>query len=714
MPDEKPPETPPTGSGDDAIPTSDFLDVPTLSLSVGGLPGGRIGPYKLLEKIGEGGMGVVYLADQERPLRRRVALKLVKLGMDTKQVLARFESERQALAIMNHPNIAKVHDAGSTDQGRPYFVMEYVKGIPITDYCDRRRLTNRERLELFIPVCQAIHHAHQKGIIHRDVKPSNVLVAVEDGKPVPKVIDFGVAKATSQRLTERTLYTQQGVLIGTPEYMSPEQAGTTALDVDTRTDIYSLGVLLYELLVGSLPFDPKTLRDAGLLEMMRIIREEDPPKPTTRFSSLGDTASEVAKRRHTDVRSLARHLRGELEWITMRAMDKDPARRYASASELSADIGRHLRDEPVLASPPGLAYRLGKLARRHVGFVAAGSLVLVILIAGLITSTALYLRAERARANAEMEAERNRLEAVAFEELMRLWMDLSQPVSEDFLETVEKILAIQRQLEPGNSRALFVTLSKYRGLAGMAEPLFESDRTKQTFDRWFNEIVGLVEDALSRGDPEAPGMVDLLYNLDELDNRIREDMSRRSLVLRQEQLPPGAPEIRENIVNLAKLLIDSATHWLALGRHDDGKRSYTEAFSLLQEADAKKELTESRWEVVDSLVGLKQYREADTQLKTLMEEGTTVRGLTRCVFVDRARMRVLGDYELDVAVDMLRDHMEHDHPLATGLDTYWWLGQAHEKLQQFDAARDAYLLALEIRPDSLPVQSALRLLRVSP
>jgi tetratricopeptide (TPR) repeat protein len=285
-------------------------------------------------------------------------------------------------------------------------------------------------------------------------------------------------------------------------------------------------------------------------------------------------------------------------------------------------------------------------------------------------------------------------------------------VSDDFLETVENILAIQRQLEPGNSRALFVTFFKYRTLAG--GELFESDRTKQAFDRWFNEIVGFVKDALLRGDPEAPGMVDLLYGVFELDNGIMEDMSRRSLVLRQEQLPPGAPKIRENIVHLAKVLIDSATHSLALGRHDDGNRSYTEAFSLLREADAKKELTESRWEVVDSLVGLKRYREADIQLEALIEEGTTVRGLTRCVFVDRAKMRVLGDYELDVAVDMLRDHMEHDHPLATSLDTYWLLGQAHEQLQQLDAARDAYLLALEINPDSLRVQSALRLLRAAP
>ncbi|MEE8201568.1 MAG: protein kinase, partial [Candidatus Acidoferrales bacterium] len=345
----------------------------------------RIGPYRILEQLGEGGMGMVYLAQQEQPFRRRVALKIIKLGMDTREVIARFESERQALALMNHPHIARVFDAGTTEQGRPYFVMEHVAGIPITKYCDQHRLSIQERLQLFTQVCQAIHHAHQKGIIHRDIKASNVLVAVEEGKPVPKVIDFGVAKATNQRLTDKTLYTQLGSSIGTPEYMSPEQAESSGLDVDKTTDIYSLGILLYELLVGVFPFNLLMTRfDA----MLRTIRDKEPPKLTTRLSSLGEKASEIAKRRHTDIRSLSRKLRGELDWITQKAMEKDRTRRYQTASELAADIGRYLKNEPVLAGPPSVAYRLRKFAVRNKGAlapVAWGGVVaaLVVLLVGL-------------------------------------------------------------------------------------------------------------------------------------------------------------------------------------------------------------------------------------------------------------------------------------------------------------------------------------------
>jgi eukaryotic-like serine/threonine-protein kinase len=364
-------------------------------------PPGRIGPYRLLSVLGEGGMGTVYLAEQEEPIRRQVALKVIKRGMDTREVIARFESERQALALMSHPGIAKVFDAGTTPDGLPYFVMEHVPGIPITEYCDRNRLSADERLRLFIEVCDAVQHAHQKGIIHRDLKPSNVLVTVEEANPRPKVIDFGVAKALRQRLTEKTLFTQRGVLVGTPGYMSPEQAEMADLDVDTRTDIYSLGALVYELLVGAVPFDPKRLREAGWAEMQRIIREEEPVKPSTRISNLGDTATTIADNRQTDPPTLRRELRGDLDWITLKALEKDRTRRYGTAAELAADIERHLRHEPVVASPPDPIYRLRKFVRRHRVPVIAASLTAL----GLMAATAISLQQMR-------EARRQRDEAV--------------------------------------------------------------------------------------------------------------------------------------------------------------------------------------------------------------------------------------------------------------------------------------------------------------
>jgi non-specific serine/threonine protein kinase/serine/threonine-protein kinase len=377
----------------------------------------RIADFRLLEKLGEGGMGEVYRAEQEGPIRRTVALKLIKAGMDTKQVVARFESERQALALMNHPNIARVHEAGATDRGRPYFVMEYVKGIPITEYCDKHRLTTNERLGLFAQVCEGVQHAHQKGIIHRDIKPSNVLVGFEDGKPVPKIIDFGVAKATEQRLTERSVFTQMGVLIGTPEYMSPEQAEMTTLDIDTRTDVYSLGVLLYELLVGALPFEPEELRRVAFDEICRKIREEEPSKPSAKVSTLGGASAESARRRRTDPSSLTRELRGDLDWITMKALEKDRTRRYASPSEFAQDIRRHLGHEPVQAGPPGAGYRIRKFVRRHRFGVAAAAVLL-----GLLVGIAVRERAQAQKIGKERD--KARLEAQTAEQVVKFLGDL--------------------------------------------------------------------------------------------------------------------------------------------------------------------------------------------------------------------------------------------------------------------------------------------------
>lgn len=342
---------------------SDFIG--TIDQPISERPGNQIGPYKLLQQLGEGGMGVVYMAEQHEPVRRKVALKIIKAGMDTKQVIARFEAERQALSLMDHPNIARVLDAGTTGSGRPYFVMELVKGQPITEYCDEHRMTARQRLEMLVPICQAIQHAHQKGIIHRDIKPSNILVAEYDHQPVPKVIDFGVTKATSQALTEKTMFTGYGQIVGTLEYMSPEQAKVNQLDIDTRSDIYSLGVLMYELLTGTTPFDKRRLRSAAWDEILRIIREEEPPRPSTRLSESKDSLPSVSARRRSEPASLTKLVRGELDWIVMKALEKDRVRRYETAIGLANDIQRYLKDEPVAACPPSATYRFTKFARRN-------------------------------------------------------------------------------------------------------------------------------------------------------------------------------------------------------------------------------------------------------------------------------------------------------------------------------------------------------------
>ncbi len=415
----------------DANRGADFLKVTQMirpTIPVTEKPGDRIGRYKLLEQIGEGGCGVVYMAEQEEPVRRRVALKVIKFGMDTKQVIARFEAERQALAMMDHPNIAKVLDGGATNTGRPFFVMELVRGIRITDYCDQNNLSTNERLELFIQVCQAIQHAHQKGIIHRDIKPSNILVTHHDDVAVPKVIDFGIAKATIGQLTDKTVFTAFAQFIGTPAYMSPEQAQMSGLDVDTRADIYSLGVVLYELLTGNTPFDAKELIAAGLDEMRRKIRDEEPARPSTSLSTMqAMELTTVARNRKVEPSGLVHLLNGDLDWLVMKCLEKDRTRRYETASALAMDLQRYLNDEPVAARPPSQWYRFQKLVRRNQLAFAAGSAIAALLVLGFATATWLYFRESDARKRAaaaeqlatqrlaEVSAERDAKEAAGRE-----------------------------------------------------------------------------------------------------------------------------------------------------------------------------------------------------------------------------------------------------------------------------------------------------------
>jgi serine/threonine protein kinase len=430
-------------------------------------PGSRIGPYKLMEQIGEGGMGLVFVAQQQQPVHRRVALKVIKPGMDSRQVVARFEAERQALALMDHPNIAKVLDGGETSGGRPYFVMELVKGVTITEYCDQNQVPIRPRLELFVSVCQAVQHAHQKGIIHRDLKPSNVLVVSHDGTPVAKVIDFGVAKAIGQQLTDKTIYTQFSQMVGTPLYMSPEQAGQSGLDVDTRSDIYSLGVLLYELLTGTTPFGQERMHELSYDEMRRIIREEEPPKPSTRISTLGQAAITVSAQRQSDPKRLSQLFRGELDWIVMKCLEKDRNRRYETASALAADVRRYLDDEPVQACPPSLAYRLRKFYRRNKVALFMGGLVAFGLLATLVTLAISRYQIDQKR----WEAEENRQEAEA--NLQKA----GDAVNEYFTVVSGSPLLDTPGLEPLRKKLLETALRYYQEFIRQhaASPAFEAD-----------------------------------------------------------------------------------------------------------------------------------------------------------------------------------------------------------------------------------------------
>jgi serine/threonine protein kinase/tetratricopeptide (TPR) repeat protein len=556
-----------------------------------------IGNYRILQKLGVGGMGEVYEAEQTKPIKRRVALKIIKWGMDTKQVVARFESERQALALMNHPNIARVFDAGATEQGRPYFAMEYVKGIPINDYCDMNKLSTPQRLELFIQACEGIQHAHQKGIIHRDIKASNVLVTVQDDKPVPKIIDFGVAKATAQRLTERTVFTEMGQLIGTPEYMSPEQAEMTGLDIDTRTDVYSLGVLLYELLVGVLPFESDELRSGGFDEIRRKVREEEPPKPSTRLTTPGFDTKHATRNRRTDLPSLTRQLKGELDWITMKAMAKDRIRRYASASELAADIMRYLRHEPVIAGPPSAMYRLKKYVRRHRTAVAAVALVAVVLVIGITGTSIGLVKATQAEKKAREEAETAQQVSDFLVELFHI-SDPSEAkgntiTAREILDRGAERIETELSEQPLIQARLMDTMGMvYRnlGLYDAASSLLEQALNKR------RQALGKDDLVVSRSLHSLGTLVYAKGDFSQAEKLFREALEIKRKFLGGEHL------------EVAEVLNDLAMTLKALGNLEDSEPLYRESLAI-----RRKELGNEHAHVAQSLnnLGMFLYRKGD-------------------------------------------------------------------------------------------------------
>jgi eukaryotic-like serine/threonine-protein kinase len=635
-------------------------------------PGAVLGPYKLLEQIGEGGFGVVFMAEQTQPVRRKVALKILKPGMDTRQVVARFEAERQAVALMDHPNIAHVFDGGETTSGRPYFVMELVRGIPITDFCDENDLSVRPRLELFVTVCQAIQHAHHKGIIHRDVKPTNVLVTLNDGMPVAKVIDFGVAKALDQQLTEKTLFTNFAQIIGTPLYMSPEQAELSCRDVDTRTDIYALGVLLYELLTGTTPFDKERLGKVGYDEIRRIIREEDPPRPSTRVSTLGPAAATVSTRRQSDSKRLSRSLLGDLDWIVMKALEKDRDRRYETASALAADVRRYLADEPVLASPPSLRYRLGKFLRKHRGPVLAASIVLVLLVGGIIGTSLGFLRAERLRQIAEQNEraaqteKTNALASAAAERLaqqnekaerkkaeaaQRRAMEALQATSD---EVIEQLIGARPVLGPDERGFLENTLKRWEAFAAekgdgelarqiRAEGVFRVAYLRGKLGERDASLTGFREAALLWGKladdfPAVARYRQILAQshtnqgilLHELGEWAQAEVAYRQALGIQEKLPdefPASPEYRHDLAgshgNLGRLLGD-------LGKVDAAMDAQNRALAIQEKLAAE-------------FPNVPKYRRE--LAATHNDRGILLRGLGKSDEAEESYSKALGIYQ---------------------------------------------------------------------
>jgi non-specific serine/threonine protein kinase/serine/threonine-protein kinase len=546
----------------------DFVNADETSPRPAGMSRPNFGPYCILEELGEGGMGVVYLAEQEVPLRRRVAIKVIKVGMDTRQVIARFEAERQALAVMDHPAIATVFDGGATDDGRPYFAMEYVRGEPITKYCDRQRLTTNERLELFLQICDGVQHAHQKGIIHRDLKPSNVLVTVQDDRAVPKIIDFGVAKATAQSLTDHSLLTEVGVIIGTPEYMSPEQAEMRGLDIDTRTDVYALGVILYELLTGTLPFGRDTVRKVAL-DDVRGTTQKEAPRPSARIKERGAASAVAAERRRTEPRRLASRLRGDLDTITLKALERDRAHRYQTANGLAMDVRRYLRNEPVSAQPPSTLYRMQRFIRRHRVGAAAAAALLVALVLGVAGTT---LGLARAR-HAEVQAREDAAIASRVSEFLVTLFEVSDPgeargnsitareILERGAEQIRRDLGDQPQVQA----RLIYTMGKVHDSLGL-----------------YNAAAALLEEALKKREalfgPEHPDVAESCERLGDVYQRQgrhaeAEPLLRRAVAIREKRFPANAPLIADSLTSLGNL-------YQRMGRLDEAQPVLDRALAI--------------------------------------------------------------------------------------------------------------------------------------
>jgi tetratricopeptide (TPR) repeat protein len=691
----------PTQGNNGAIPPIDTVELKPLTEG----PGAVIGRYKLLQPIGEGGFGVVFMAEQTEPIRRKVALKIIKLGMDTKQVIARFEAERQALALMDHPHIARVLDAGATETGRPYFVMELVKGIPITEYCDRNNLATRERLELFMHVCHAVQHAHQKGIIHRDLKPRNVLVTLHDGRPVPKVIDFGIAKATQQPLTEKTMFTEFGQFVGTPVYMSPEQAELSGLDVDTRSDIYSLGVLLYELLTGKTPFDAARLRSAAFNEMQRIIREEEPPRPSTRLSTLGDELTSVATRRGIEPKKLRTLIQGDLDWIVMKALEKDRTRRYETANEFAKDVERHLHQEPVLAGPPGAGYKLRKFVKRNRASVAAGSVAVAGILFGLALSTYGYCQAawDRDRAvKAERVAKEQECQA---ESTTRLLVDMLGAADPDKLHgpnyTVRQMLDhfavdFDRGLTKGCSPKVEATVRTAVGRSYLALGLFPPAES------YLRRALEVTRNEYGERSIEAAGC---LHTLGEILLRKYEPLNaepllRDALSIRKELLGESHPDV-------AKTLSVLATCLSCEGLPDDAEPLYREALEIRRRVlgDEHLDVAESLCELSDLLFDRGAYEQAEKlwgEAKAIEERlgghdpGLTARHLHR----QGNALKWRGDYaaaeeRYRESLELYRKRFGDSHPaVANGWSA---LGSVHFRRADYEAAEAAFRNAIAMQ-----------------